>query len=65
MIEDLDTLEHENDELQVQVRAAVFELEAELNPVDAIFLYKVIDWIGEVADYAQRVGARLQILIAR
>ena len=29
-----------------------------------MFLYKVIDWVGELADRAQKVGSRLQRLIA-
>ena len=37
----------------------------ELPPVDVIFLYKIIDWIGDLANRAQTVGGRLQILIAR
>ncbi len=65
LIEELDELEHNNDELQVQVRASLFALEGELPPVNVVFLYKIIDWVGELADCAQRVGARLQILMAR
>ena len=34
-------------------------------PVDVMFLYKIIDRIGELADCAQKVGSRLQLLIAR
>jgi hypothetical protein len=30
-----------------------------------MFLYKVINWIGDLADRAQQVGARLQLLLAR
>jgi uncharacterized protein Yka (UPF0111/DUF47 family) len=30
-----------------------------------MFMYNIIDWIGELADCAQRVGSRLQILLAR
>lgn len=65
LIEELDQLEHRNDLCQVQIRAQLFKLESELPPVDVIFLYKIIDWIGDIADCAQRVGSRLQILIAR
>lgn len=65
LVEELDKLEHNNDELQVQVRAQLFQLESELPAVDVMFLYKVIDWIGELADSAQSVGARLQLLIAK
>ncbi len=65
LIKELDRLEHENDLLQVQVRAQLFAMERELPPVDVVFLYKIIDWIGKLANHAQNVGGRLQILIAR
>jgi predicted phosphate transport protein (TIGR00153 family) len=65
LIEELDRLEHNNDKLQVEVRDRLFKLESDLPPVDVMFLYKIIDWVGELADYAQKVGSRLQLLIAR
>lgn len=65
LIRELDRLEHEDDLLQVQVRAQLFAMERELPPVDVVFLYKIIDWIGRLANHAQNVGGRLQILIAR
>jgi len=65
MISTLDELEHKTDEIQIKVRAELFALEANLPPVNVMFLYKVIDLIGELADYAERVGSRLQYIIAR
>lgn len=65
MIEKLDQYERTNDALQVEIRAGLFDLETELPPVDVIFLYKIIDWIGDLADRAQAVGSRLQLLLAR
>ena len=54
-----------NDEQQIQIRSQLFKLESELPPVDVIFLYKIIEWIGDLADRAQKVGGRLQLLLAR
>jgi predicted phosphate transport protein (TIGR00153 family) len=65
LIRELDRLEHDNDQLQVQIRSQLFAIEDELPPVDVIFLYKIIDWIGDLANHSQKVGSRLQILIAR
>ena len=65
LIEELDRLERANDEQQIVIRSQLFELETELPPVDVIFLYKIIDWIGDLADRAQKVGGRLQLLLAR
>ena len=65
VIEQLDEAEHESDLRQVEVRQILFGLEDEYNPVDVIFLYRVIDWVGDIADYAQTVGNRLLYIIAR
>jgi hypothetical protein len=65
LIEELDALEKKSDGLEITIRASLFKLEAELPPVDVMFLYKVIDWIGDLADRSQTVGSRLQLLLAR
>lgn len=65
LIRELHALEYQTDGQQVEIRRQLFELESELPPVDVIFLYKIIDWVGEVSDRAERVGSRLQILTAR
>lgn len=65
MIEKLDDIENDGDGLQVEFRAKLFEIEKELPPIDVMFLYKIIDWTGDLADLAQRVGSRLHLMIAR
>ena len=65
MIDELDRLEHEADRREREIRHALFEVEKDLPPIDVMFLYKVIEWIGELADRAQQVGSRLQLLLAR
>ncbi len=65
MITKLDDIERHTDEIEVTIRARVFAMEDELNPVDVMFLYKIIDWIGDLADDAQRVGSRLQLMMER
>lgn len=65
MIRELDAVEKETDRIQVELRANLFKLENDLKPVDVMFLYRIIDWIGDLADQAQRVGSRLHLLLAR
>lgn len=65
LIHELDRLEHENDKLQVKLRAQLFKLEKNLPPIDVMFMYTVIDGIGELANHAQNVGSNLQVIIAR
>lgn len=65
MIKELDSIESDNDKLERKIRASLFKLEDDLPPVQVMFLYRVIDWIGELADLSQRVGSRLELLLAR
>jgi len=65
MLTELDRIEYETDKLERQIRSALFVIEKDLNPIDAVFLYQIIDWTGDIADISQRVGSRLQLLLAR
>lgn len=65
MIKELDRVENDSDNLQVELRARLFEIERDLPPIDVMFLYKIIDWTGDLGDLAQRVGSRLHLMIAR
>ncbi len=65
MIVELDEIENESDRYQVTVRQELFKLEEQLKPIDALFLYQLIEWIGDLSDRAQYVGGRLQLLLAR
>lgn len=64
LIEELDRIETDTDDKQAALRAALFEIEQSLNPVDAIFMYQVIELTGEIADMAERVGRRLELLLS-
>tara|TARA_B100000902_G_scaffold189083_1_gene180857 strand:+ start:342 stop:956 length:615 start_codon:yes stop_codon:yes gene_type:complete len=65
LLEELDELEHQSDVSQVKLRAMLFQMEDSLPPVNVIFLYRVIDRLGELADISQKVGGRLLLLIAK
>jgi len=64
LIEELDQIETDTDDKQAALRWAVFAIEDSLNPVDAVFMYKVIELTGEIADMAERVGRRLELLLS-
>lgn len=64
MIEELDSIETDTDTKQAALRAALFEIESTLDPVNTMFLYKVIELTGEIADMAERVGRRLELLLS-
>ncbi len=56
MIAELSNIERDTDEQQIQLRHILFDLENALPPVNVIFLYKVIEWIGELADRARNIA---------
>lgn len=64
LIEELDRIETDTDDQQAALRGALFEIEKSLDPIDAMFLYQVIELTGEVADMAERVGRRLELLLS-
>jgi predicted phosphate transport protein (TIGR00153 family) len=65
MITKLSKIERDTDEQQIHLRQILFGIEEKLPPVNVIFLYKIIEWTGDIADRAQDIGDRLQILLAR
>ena len=64
MIDELDRIETDTDAMQAGLRQSLYAIENTLNPVDAMFIYKVIELTGEVADMAERVGRRLELLLS-
>jgi len=64
LIEELDAIETLTDGQQTKIRSALFEIEKTLNPIDVMFLYEVIQLTGEIADMAERVGRRLELLLS-
>jgi len=65
MVNELDMIEDDTDKLQVKLRSKLHALEPELPPVDVMFLYKIIEGIGGLADVAERVGSRLELMLAK
>ncbi|MGY8905979.1 TIGR00153 family protein [Candidatus Njordibacter sp. Uisw_056] len=61
----LEKAEDKNDKRQITLRAKLHEIEADLPPVDAMFMYKTIETIGNLADRAQSAGEQIQVIIAR
>ncbi len=65
MITKLDDIESDTDNLQSAIRFKLFAIEKDLPAVDVMFLYRIIEKTGDVADLSQRVGSRLQLMLAR
>lgn len=65
LIGQLASIEDDTDAMQIELRQSLMGLEERLNPIDVMFLYQIIEWVGDLADTAERVGARLEIMLAR
>ena len=65
LLSELDATEHQTDEQAIELTQILFQLEDRLPPVNVMFLYRALDKTGAIADRAQRVGSRLQLMLAR
>ena len=63
MIEKLNDLESDADEKGELALRTLFSIEDEIG-VGAYYWYEIIRWIGDIADYAERAGNRVRLLIA-
>ena len=65
MLKELNAIEDETDELGIALARALFDHEDELKPVSVMMWYRIIEWVGDLADYAEKVGDHLRLLIAK
>ncbi|HBO39059.1 MAG TPA: TIGR00153 family protein [Pasteurellaceae bacterium] len=65
MINELDVIEDDTDQMQIKLRSMLRNIESDYNPIDIMFLYKIFEWVGVLADQAQRVGSRIELMLAR
>jgi hypothetical protein len=65
IIKEINNLESKTDSIQHKIRKKLFPLESTLPAVDVVFYYRAIELLGELADSAQKVGSRLEVLLAK
>ncbi len=65
MVVELGNMETDTDVMGMALTRALFAEEDKLKPVSVMFWYQLIQWVGNLADYAEKVGDRLRLLIAR
>jgi hypothetical protein len=65
LAEALNTAEDETDDLERLLSRQLFEIESELDPVTVMFWYRIIEWVGDLADHAEKVGNNIRLIIAR
>ncbi|MFT5679635.1 MAG: putative phosphate transport protein (TIGR00153 family) [Myxococcota bacterium] len=57
--------ENETDAFERELERIIFSLEDELSPVSVMFWYRLIGWIGDLADHAEKIGNTIRLIIAR
>jgi predicted phosphate transport protein (TIGR00153 family) len=65
MIVELRNIESDTDDMGTKLVRQLFAQEDSMKPVSVMFWYQLLQWIGDLADYAETVGDRLHVLIAR
>ncbi|MEW5820142.1 MAG: TIGR00153 family protein [Cyanobacteriota bacterium] len=65
MLEKLDSTEAKTEKLCTDLAKSLFKIEDKMSPISVIFWYKIIEEIGNLADYAKKMGNRLGMLIAK
>ncbi|MDA0652466.1 MAG: TIGR00153 family protein [Proteobacteria bacterium] len=65
MIDELNKIETDTDTQAITVMRVLFEHEDEIGPVSTIMWDRVIHWIGDLANFAERAGNRHRLLLAR
>ncbi len=65
MVDELNKIEADTDEMGMDLTRRLFEQEDQMKPVSVMFFYQLIQWIGDLADYSEKVGNRLRLLLAR
>ena len=65
MVDQLNKIESDTDQMGLELTRSLFAHEDDMKPVSVIFWYNLINMIGELADYSEKVGNRLRLLLAR
>lgn len=65
MIAELASIEDDTDTLQIKLRGGLFAVEQHYNPVDVMFLYQILEWVGELADHSELIGTQLELILVR
>ena len=65
MIDELNKIETDTDVHAIRLMRLLFENEEEIGPVLTVMWDRVIHWVGDLANLAERAGNRHRLLLAR
>lgn len=64
-IDELNRIETDTDHKAIDLLTELFAHENEIDPVSLMIWHRLIRWVGDLANYSEKVGNRLRLLIAR
>lgn len=65
LIREISVIETETDDQGMEMVGLLFEHQEELSALEIVYWDRLIELVGDIADYAEDVGDRLRLLIAR
>ena len=65
LISDVVKVETDADNIGIELTHALFSHRSELDAVQVVFLYQLVNWIDDLADFAEKLAIRTRLLIAR
>ena len=65
LIHDVINIESDADTIGIDIAHALFAHAKTMDPVSVVFLYQLINWIDDLADYSEKLAIRTRLLLAR
>ncbi len=65
LITEVVSIETDADTIGTDITHALFDHCRDMHPVAVVFLYKLIGWIDDLADYSEKLAIRSRLLLAR
>ena len=65
LIHDVVGIETDADTIGTDITHTLFAYARDMDPVSVVFLYKLIGWIDDLADYSEKLAIRARLLLAR
>lgn len=65
LIHDVIKIETDADTIGIDIAHALFAHAKAMDPVSVVFLYQLINWIDDLADYSEKLAIRTRLLLAR
>lgn len=62
LIAEIERLERRSDKAQAKLRARLYKLEKNMQPVDVMFLYQVMVWLGNISDRTETIAHKLLLI---